>query len=213
MVPRLAARAWRARRAVRRGDSSRPFLTAWQSPREAAGAAKSVAISPWRRGFGHGLLVFLAFVAVLALSAALPRPVQADDPLAEKELEVERQLGCPICTNLPLNVCDNQLCQEMRGVIRQKLAAGETPDQVVTYFVSRYGEAVLLEPPPRGFSLAAWDIPILAIVVGAVICLTFLRRSLHRQKLTTQHLLVEEPTLDRYREQVRRDLEKLEESG
>lgn len=150
----------------------------------------------------------LALVAVLAL----PRPAYADDPLAAKELQVEQQLGCPICTNLPLNVCDNQLCQEMRGVIHQKLSEGETPDQVVAYFVTRYGDAVLLSPPRRGFSLAAWYLPFLALAFGVVIFFTFLRRSLRRQKVVERRFTFEDPALDRYRQQVRRDLEKLEDS-
>lgn len=155
-----------------------------------------------------GLVIALG-LALLA-SLAVPRVGYADDPLAEKELEVERQLGCPVCTNLPLNVCDNQLCEEMRGIIREKLAAGETPDQVVAYFVSRYGEAVLLEPPRQGFNLAVWYLPILAVVIGAAIVLIFLRQSLQRGRLSAEHLQIDDPTLDRYRRQVRRDLERFE---
>src|SRR6185437_13728038 len=132
--------------------------------------------------------------------------------LAAKELQVEQRLGCPICTNLPLNVCDNQLCQGMRGVIHQKLSEGETPDQVVAYFVSRYGDAVLLSPPQRGFSLAAWYLPFLALAIGVVVFFTFLRRSLHRQKVVERRFKFEDPALDPYRQQVRRDLEKLEDS-
>ncbi len=154
------------------------------------------------------LLLLVGLVAVLAL----PRPAYADDPLATKELQVEQQLGCPICTNLPLNVCDNQLCQEMRGVIHQKLSEGETPDQVVAYFVSRYGDAVLLSPPQRGFSLAAWYLPFLALAAGAVVFLAFLKRSLRRQKVVERRFAFGDPALDQYRQQVRRDLEKLEDS-
>ena len=73
-----------------------------------------------------------AFVTILFVAAWLsPSIAFADDPANESELQIERQLGCPICTNLPLNVCDNQICLQMKGVIREKLAAGETPDQVV----------------------------------------------------------------------------------
>lgn len=158
-----------------------------------------------------GTMLLLALLVVVA-GFALPRPAYADDPLATKELQVERQLGCPICTDLPLNVCDNQLCQEMRGVIHQKLSQGETPDQVVAYFVSKYGDAVLLEPPRHGFSLAAWYLPFLAIVLGAAVFFTFLRRSLRRQRVVERRLQFEDPTLDEYRQRVRNDLEKLEET-
>lgn len=158
------------------------------------------------------LLALLALLVVVIGSLALPWPAYADDPLATKELQVERQLGCPICTNLPLNVCDNQLCQEMRGVIHQRLEAGETPDQVVAYFVSRYGDAVLLEPPQRGFSLAVWYIPIVGLLIGAGIFYVFLRQSLIRRHRLLRRSVSLDPELERYREQVRRDLEQLEEA-
>ncbi len=154
----------------------------------------------------------LVLVAAISVSLALTRTAYADDPLGEKELQVERQLGCPICTNLPLNVCDNQLCQEMRGIIHQKLSQGETPEQVVAYFVSRYGDSVLLEPPRRGFSLAAWYLPFAALALGAVVFAGFLRQSLRRGKMVEQRLQFEDPGLERYRQQVRHDLEKLEEN-
>lgn len=161
---------------------------------------------PWTRIRVAALVLVAVIVAVLALT----RTAYADDPLGEQELQVERQLGCPICTNLPLNVCDNQLCQEMRGIIHQKLSQGETPDQVVAYFVSRYGDAVLLEPPRRGFSLAAWYLPFAALALGAVVFAGFLRQSLRRGRLVEQRLQFEDPSLERYRQQVRHDLEKLE---
>src|SRR5579885_1427434 len=128
-------------------------------------------------------LYFLSIVAGMLAFLALAGPAFADDSLAAKELQVEKQLGCPICTDLPLNVCDNEICQQMRGVIHQKLSEGETPDQVVQYFVDRYGNAVLLSPPQRGFSLAAWYLPFLALAAGAVVFLAFLKRSLRRQKV------------------------------
>ena len=120
---------------------------------------------------GRGSLA--AFVALTMLVAILgmftpTHLAYADDPLAAKEMEVERQLGCPICTNLPLNVCDNQICTQMKGIIHQKLADGETPDAVVDYFVSRYGEGILLTPSQQGFNLAVWYLPVAAILVGAL---------------------------------------------
>lgn len=150
------------------------------------------------------LLLTVVLAAVHGGGAAL-----ADDPASAGELQVERQLGCPICTNLPLNVCDNAICQQMKGVIRQKLSDGETPDQVVAYFVSRYGEGVLLTPPEHGFNLAVWYLPIAAVLLGAVVILGFVRASIRRQRLIRRRLAVEDPRLERYRQAVRRDVAKL----
>lgn len=133
----------------------------------------------------------------------------ADDPASDREIQIERQLGCPICTNLPLNVCDNQICQQMKGVIRQKLADGETSDQIIAYFVSRYGEGVLLLPPDHGFNLAVWYLPVAAVLLGALIVLGFVRASIQRQHLIQRRLGAEDPRLERYRQAVRRDVAEL----
>lgn len=159
----------------------------------------------------------LRLAAILALLAVLfamlgPETAWADD-LGEEQLKVERQLGCPICTDLPLNVCGNQICQDMKSIIHQKLAAGESPDQVVQYFVARYGEGVLLTPPQRGFSLAVWYLPVVAVLLGATIVGIFIRRSVHRQAQIDRRLEPADSGLDQYRQRVRREVEKLEETG
>jgi cytochrome c-type biogenesis protein CcmH len=156
----------------------------------------------WRRLAAALLGGLVALLLVLGPTAA-----RADDPLAAKELQVEQQLGCPICTDLPLNVCDNQLCVQMKGVIRQKLAAGETPDQVVQYFTARYGDGILLSPPQQGFSLAVWYFPAAAVILGGMIVWVFLRGSVHRQRLLEQRLGDADAGLERYRAQVRREVD------
>ena len=161
----------------------------------------------------HSPMIATVVAAVVAILIGLTwqSTVYADNSLQTKQMEVERQLGCPVCTNLPLNVCDNEICQQMRGVIQQKLREGETPDQVVQFFVARYGPGVLLTPPQHGFSLAAWYIPVIGVIFGALVLYTFLKHSLRRQRIIEHRFtLNEDPTLDRYRQQVRRDIEAME---
>lgn len=104
-------------------------------------------------------------------------------------------------------MCDNQICQQLRVVIRQKLSEGQTPNQVIDYLVSRYGESILLSPPRHGFNLTAWYLPIVGLVVGASIVVTVLGRSLARKREIERQREPPGPALGRYREQVRRDLE------
>jgi len=125
------------------------------------------------------------------------------------ELQVERQLGCPICTNLPLNVCDNQICQQMKGIIRQKLDSGESPNQIVAFFVSRYGDGVLLTPPQEGFSLAVWYFPVVAVALGGLAIWVFVRASLRRQRQIDRRLGESESDLEAYRRKVRREVESI----
>jgi cytochrome c-type biogenesis protein CcmH len=152
-------------------------------------------------------LAVAALTTILFLAAWLaPSIAFADEPASESELQIERQLGCPVCTNLPLNVCDNQICQQMKGVIREKLAAGQTPDQIVAFFVSRYGDGVLLTPPQQGFSLAVWYFPVVAVLLGAFAIGAFLQASLLRQANVDRRLGEADPDLEIYRREVRRDV-------
>ena len=82
---------------------------------------------------------------------------------------------CPICPGESIDQAQNTLALQMRGIVRDKLADGETEDQIKQFFVERYGPSVLLEPPRRGFSLTAWVVPPLAVAVGAGLFLLALR--------------------------------------
>jgi cytochrome c-type biogenesis protein CcmH len=64
----------------------------------------------------------------------------------------------------------------MKDVVREQLAAGRTPDEVKAYFVAKYGEWILLEPPPRGVNLLAYLLPAVALMAGLGVIWLALRR-------------------------------------
>ena len=68
------------------------------------------------------------------------------------------------------------MAQQMRGVVREQLRAGKTPQEVKDFFVSKYGEWVLLAPTTRGFSLLVWVLPFVVLVLGIALALWLLRR-------------------------------------
>lgn len=80
---------------------------------------------------------------------------------------VAKQLYCPVCENIPLDVCPTTACEQWRGIIRQKLAAGETDKEIIDYFVAQYGPRVRATPPAAGFSWLVYLVPPVAILAGA----------------------------------------------
>jgi cytochrome c-type biogenesis protein CcmH len=64
----------------------------------------------------------------------------------------------------------------MRGIIRERLAAGDSPEQVKAYFVDKYGLWILLAPPREGFNLLVWVVPCVALAAGLVLVIFLLRR-------------------------------------
>jgi cytochrome c-type biogenesis protein CcmH len=108
-------------------------------------------------------------------SAAVRRS-SPDATLEERTRNVAAQLRCPVCQGLSLADSPSELALEMKDVVREQLAAGRTPDQVKAYFVAKYGEWILLEPPAHGVNVVAYLLPGLALAAGLVVVWIALRR-------------------------------------
>lgn len=93
---------------------------------------------------------------------------------------VARQLYCPVCENVPLDVCPTVACAQWRATIREKLEAGWSEPQILDYFAAQYGERVLAQPSTRGFNLLVWIIPPLIVVAGGLWLWGFLRGQVAR---------------------------------
>jgi cytochrome c-type biogenesis protein CcmH len=111
---------------------------------------------------------------------AAPRPTTAAPDRAAADEETARvvaaQLRCVVCQNLSVLDSPSGMAAQMRAIIRERLAAGQTPDEVVRYFVDKYGEWILLAPPEHGFTLLVWAAPVVAVLVGLAIVAWQLRR-------------------------------------
>ncbi len=103
---------------------------------------------------------------ILAILGVVTLPVLAQTPTPNEIDAVAKQLWCPLCNGVRLDNCELKACEQMREVIAEKLVAGESTDQIKTYFVQQYGDVVLGEPPRQGFNLIVWLFPIVAVVAG-----------------------------------------------
>lgn len=115
------------------------------------------------------------FVAVLAAGAVQAQEPQPQAPSDNEVNAIAKQLYCPVCENIPLDVCPTQACAQWRELIREKLAAGWSEDEIKTYFVNQYGDRVLGSPPASGLHWAVYILPPLAILVGIYILYRALR--------------------------------------
>jgi cytochrome c-type biogenesis protein CcmH len=113
-----------------------------------------------------------------AFEPPLPQPEQtAPDPEVEARARaVGSQLRCPVCEALSIQDSPTDMARDMRGVIRDQLAAGRTTEEVKAHFVEAYGEWVLLEPEARGFNLLIYVLPLLAVLSGAGLVYASVRR-------------------------------------
>jgi cytochrome c-type biogenesis protein CcmH len=112
--------------------------------------------------------VFRAAAALaLVLLATLPAIVHADT-LDDGVRRVALQLQCPVCEGESIADSPSGLAADMRGVIRTKLAAGESDQQILDEFVASYGDSILTEPPKHGISLGVWLGPAIGVTLGAL---------------------------------------------
>ena len=101
--------------------------------------------------------------------------------VAETQLDrdvrsVAAELRCPVCQGLSLADSPSELSQEMKDVIHAQLAEGKSPEEVKAYFVSKYGEWILMEPKAEGFNLAVYVLPVLALLGGGAFVFVTARR-------------------------------------
>ncbi|HRN51278.1 MAG TPA: cytochrome c-type biogenesis protein CcmH [Anaerolineales bacterium] len=127
-----------------------------------------------------GLLFALSLL--LAACAGSPAAIQSTQqggaPSADRVNAVAKNLYCPVCANVPLDVCGTAACVQWRGQIAELLAEGYSEQQVYDYFAAQYGQGVLALPPARGLNWLVYLIPPLGIGVAAL----FLGRNLKRWK-------------------------------
>ncbi len=117
----------------------------------------------------------LAAVVLLALSVAgLARSV-APGPTADPTQAVATGLRCPACQGESVADSSSPIAVSMRQVITDQLAEGRSPEEIRRWFVQRYGEEVLAQPPLRGASLLLWVVPAVVLLGVGTAALRTLR--------------------------------------
>jgi len=91
------------------------------------------------------------------------------DALDDAVRRVALQLQCPVCEGESVADSPSGLAGDMRAVIRTKLSAGESDQQILEEFVASYGDSILTEPPKRGISLGVWVGPVIGVTLGALL--------------------------------------------
>lgn len=117
----------------------------------------------------------VAAAAFVALFLAWPAPAAAQSSAADVR-RVASQLRCVVCDHQSVAESNAELAAQMREVIREQQASGRTDREIIRFFVERYGDTILYAPPRRGFSLLAWWVPVVVLLVGAAGAVGFWRQ-------------------------------------
>ncbi len=112
-------------------------------------------------------LAFL-FMLMAAPAWAISDPAEAlPDPASEaRAVAIGKQLRCLVCQNESIEDSGADLAHDLRKIVRTRVAAGETDDQVTGWLVERYGDFVRLSPPFNAATFVLWGSPFLALLIG-----------------------------------------------
>ena len=120
-------------------------------------------------------LLMLALLSVPAL-AVRPDEMLADPGLEARARTISEGLRCLVCQNQSIDDSDADLAHDLRVLVRERLTAGDSDDQVRAYLVARYGEYVLLNPMIAPHTLLLWVAAPVVLVIGAVVVVIAARR-------------------------------------
>lgn len=125
--------------------------------------------------------LFAAFVILLGLYATPAFAVNPDEMLANPKLEerardISQGLRCLVCQNQSIDDSDADLARDLRILVRERLVAGDTDQEVVDYIVERYGDYVLLNPPLKPETYILWISPAVLAILALIAVIAFYRR-------------------------------------
>ena len=115
------------------------------------------------------ILALAATVAIGSLAHAVQPDEIMEDPVKESRArELSKELRCMVCQNQSIDDSDAPLARDLRLLVRERIAAGDSDSQVIEFLVARYGEFVLLKPRFNSHTMFLWLLPPLALMGGGI---------------------------------------------
>ena len=128
--------------------------------------------------FFHNIIVVIVAL-LLSFSnaiAVLPEEVLKDPALETRARIISQDLRCLVCQNQSIDDSNATLAKDLRMIVRERLEAGDSNEQVFNYVVSRYGNYVLLDPPFQADTFLLWASPFFILVIALGVAFIYLKR-------------------------------------
>ncbi|MEL6585464.1 MAG: cytochrome c-type biogenesis protein [Pseudomonadota bacterium] len=110
-----------------------------------------------------------------AAAAVQPDEVLDDPALEARARDLSAGLRCLVCRNESIDESNADLARDLRLLVRERLVAGDSDDEVIAFLVDRYGEYVLLNPPASGSTLLLWGAPLALLLLGGGLAIGHIR--------------------------------------
>jgi cytochrome c-type biogenesis protein CcmH len=116
------------------------------------------------------------WISLTSAFAVLPEEVLKDPALEARARIISQDLRCLVCQNQSIDDSNAPLAKDLRVIVRERLSAGDSNDEVFGYVVARYGNYVLLKPPLQQDTIILWLAPFLLMVIALGVAIAYLRK-------------------------------------
>jgi cytochrome c-type biogenesis protein CcmH len=113
------------------------------------------------------LLLLAGLLAPAARAATSPDEMLADPVLEQRARALSKQLRCLVCQNESIDASNAELADDLRRLVRRRLVAGDSDQQIIDFLTARYGDFILLKPPIEPVTWGLWFGPAALLLLGA----------------------------------------------
>jgi cytochrome c-type biogenesis protein CcmH len=120
--------------------------------------------------------VLLCLGMAPALAATSPDELLADPEQEQRARELSKHLRCLVCQNQSIDDSDADLARDLRTLVRERIKAGDSDEEIIAFLTARYGDFILLKPPVKPATFGLWFGPALVLVAAGLGIALYLRR-------------------------------------
>jgi cytochrome c-type biogenesis protein CcmH len=156
------------------------------------------------------IIIELALLTLLFPGLSAASPYHNEEALQQQAREIYDLIMCPLCAGQTIAQSSNETSSQMRELVLKKLRQGESKEEILQYFESRYGERILAMPNKKGFNLILWILPFILVALAAIVIYFLIRRWSSRTSLKSTARF-DENQLDEYQERLEKELKQFDE--
>lgn len=155
------------------------------------------------------IIIGLPFLALLLLNLSVRAQYHNEEAMQKEARKIFDLIMCPLCAGQTIAQSSNETSRQMRDLVLKKLRRGQTKEEILQYFESRYGERIIAKPNKKGFNLILWFFPFVLVALAAIVVYFLIRRwSSMVQATPVAHF--DEDQLSEYKERLEKELKQFD---
>ncbi|MCP4400880.1 MAG: hypothetical protein GY801_26710 [bacterium] len=156
------------------------------------------------------IVAALFFFILLFPNVTVIAQEQEKEDLEKRAGELYELIMCPICSGQTIAQSTSEISIQMQNLVLKKLRQGETKEEILQYFTSRYGEWILAKPTKKGLNLMLWFLPSVSLFLAIIVIYSLIRHWTKKVPVETVTYF-EEAEMAKYKERLEKELQEFDE--